>query len=154
MGSELKVGIVGAPRGKSFIKTLNVLNETTPAAICDVDKEVLNAVADEHGVSERYTDLDAMLNSGIDMLVVSTPMNLHVPMAVEALNRNIHVLSEVTAATDLHQCCQLVDAVRASRGRYMMAENYCYIKWNVLIRELVRKGLFGDIYFGEGEYVH
>jgi predicted dehydrogenase len=36
----------------------------------------------------------------------------------------------------------------------MLAENYCYFEENILIRELVKKGLFGDIYFGEGEYIH
>ncbi len=154
MTSELKVGVVGAPRGRSFIKTFQMLKETSVTALCDTNPDVLARAGDEYGVAERYTDYDAMLDSGVDAVVVSTPMNLHAPMAVAALDRNIHVLSEVTAATDLQQCCDLVDAVRGSSAKYMMAENYCYIKWNVLIREMVRQGMFGDIYFGEGEYVH
>jgi predicted dehydrogenase len=36
----------------------------------------------------------------------------------------------------------------------MMAENYCYMRPNVLVRELARAGLFGRMYFGEGEYIH
>ena len=36
----------------------------------------------------------------------------------------------------------------------MMAENYTYMKPNVLVRELARRGLFGEIYFGEGAYIH
>jgi predicted dehydrogenase len=36
----------------------------------------------------------------------------------------------------------------------MMAENYTYIKPNVLVREMARQGLFGQVYFGEGEYIH
>ena len=36
----------------------------------------------------------------------------------------------------------------------MMAENYVYTKPNILIRELAKQGLFGDIYFGEGQYIH
>jgi predicted dehydrogenase len=35
-----------------------------------------------------------------------------------------------------------------------MAENTCYSKSNVLIRSIVEAGLFGDVYFGEGEYLH
>lgn len=154
MTDKLKVGIVGAPRGRGFIKTFNNLPDTTVTALCDAREEVLNPIADEYSISDRFTDFGQMLDSGINVVLVSTPMNLHVPMATEALNRDIHVLSEVTAATDLGQCCDLVDAARRSTAKYMMAENYCYIKWNVLIRELIRKGMFGDIYFGEGEYVH
>jgi predicted dehydrogenase len=35
-----------------------------------------------------------------------------------------------------------------------MAENYLYTRPNVLIRELVRRGLFGTPYYAEGEYLH
>ena len=33
---------------------------------------------------------------------------------------------------------------------YMMAENYCYIPENQIIENMVRQGLFGEVYFGEG----
>ena len=36
----------------------------------------------------------------------------------------------------------------------MMAENYTYMKPNVLVKELARRGLFGDLYYAEGEYIH
>jgi predicted dehydrogenase len=35
-----------------------------------------------------------------------------------------------------------------------MAENYCYIPQNQVIRSMVEKGVFGEVYFGEGEYLH
>jgi len=36
----------------------------------------------------------------------------------------------------------------------MMSENYCYSRDAVLVRELARKGFFGEVYYGEGEYLH
>jgi len=36
----------------------------------------------------------------------------------------------------------------------MMAENYCYIPENQMILNMVNQGVFGDVYFGEGEYLH
>jgi predicted dehydrogenase len=36
----------------------------------------------------------------------------------------------------------------------MMAENYAYLKPNVLVKELVRRGMFGEVYYAEGEYIH
>jgi len=35
-----------------------------------------------------------------------------------------------------------------------MAENYGYIPENQIILNMVEKGLFGEVYFGEGEYLH
>jgi len=88
------------------------------------------------------------------VVVVSTPMALHAPQAVAALERGIHVLSEVPAATDLEQCWLLARAARSSRAKYMMAENYCYLKPNVLVKAMAHAGAFGDLYYGEGAYVH
>jgi predicted dehydrogenase len=77
-----------------------------------------------------------------------------VPQSIAALRRRKHVLSEVTAAVSLDQCTELVQAVKASEQIYMLAENYCYSKPNVLVRALAREGLFGELYYAEGAYIH
>jgi predicted dehydrogenase len=151
---SLKVGIVGAPRGGGFMAGFNAVTETKVVAVCDTNRETLERVEERHGIERRTTDFQQMLDSDLDIIVVSTPMPLHAPMAVAALNAGKHVLSEVTAATDLTQCWQLAQAVKTSGKKYMMAENYCYMKPNVLVKELARRGLFGTLYFGEGEYIH
>ena len=48
----------------------------------------------------------------------------------------ITILSEVTAAVSIDECWQLLDAVKASGRTYMLAENYCYMQENVLVREM------------------
>src|SRR5262249_35394387 len=99
-------------------------------------------------------DFDAMLEADLDAVVIATPMHLHVPQSVAALQKGKHVLSEVTAAVSLEECPRLVQAVHECGRTYMMAENYCYTKANVLIQHLAREGLFGDIYYAEGAYIH
>jgi predicted dehydrogenase len=37
---------------------------------------------------------------------------------------------------------------------YMMAENYTYMRPNVLVRSLVEAGAFGEVFYAEGEYLH
>ncbi|MFQ6040657.1 MAG: Gfo/Idh/MocA family protein [Candidatus Poribacteria bacterium] len=154
MSNDLKVGFVGAPRASGFIGTFQAVTETTPVALCDIRTEILEQVGDRFSIEQRYTDYEKMVQTDLDIIVVTTPMPLHVPQSIMALKSGKHVLSEVPAATDLEQCWQLVKAVRESGKKYMMAENYTYMKPNVLVRELARRGLFGEVYFGEGEYVH
>jgi len=154
MTNELKVGFVGAPRASGFIGAFQTVTETLPVALCDIRPDVLENVANRFGIELRYTDYEQMVKTDLDIIVVTTPMPLHAPQAVMALESGKHVLSEVPAATDLEQCFKLVKAVRESGKQYMMAENYTYMKPNVLVRELARRGLFGEIYFGEGEYLH
>lgn len=154
MKDELKVGIVGLGRGAGFIRPFTTITETKVTAICDVDENRLNNAAQQLNIEKRFTDYEKMLEDDIDIVVLATPENLHAPQSISALNAGKHVVSEVTAATSIEQCYELVRTVRKSKTKYMMAENSCYSPSNVLIKNMVRKGLFGEIYFGEGEYVH
>jgi len=154
MKGELKVGIVGAPRGSGFVRAIQTVTETELVTICDINKQILEDRSKQFGIERKYTEYEEMADSDLDIIIVATPMPLHVPQAVMALKKGKHVLTEVPAATDLEQCWQLVQAVKESGCKYMMAENYTYMKPNVLIREMAHKGIFGETYFGEGEYIH
>jgi predicted dehydrogenase len=154
--NKLNIGIVGAcGRGASFKSACDALNNVTILAVCDVNNDELGAARERLGASEQYTDYCEMLEkSTIDAIIIGTPMQYHAPMAIAALSRNISVLSEVTAGVSIDECRELVTACNNSRGIYMMAENYTYMQSNVIVRELVSRGLFGTPYYAEGEYIH
>jgi len=151
---KLTVGVVGLNRGVSFIKIFGAVEETEVIAVCDVNESILNKVGEPFDIRDRYLDYEDMLDGGIDIVAISSPMHYHAPQAISALKSNIHVLSEVTASVSLDECYLLLEAAKRSKAKYMMAENYCYIKENVLIKNMIRHGLFGEIYFAEGEYIH
>ncbi len=150
--SPIRVGIVGQ-RGLAFASGLRALPQVQLAALCDIDATVLQAQAAKHEIPQHFTSYEAMLEQ-VDAVVVSTPMQLHAAQSILALQAGKHVLSEVTAAVTLDECWRLRDAVEASGKTYMLSENYCYMRDTVLIREMARQGLFGELYFGEGEYLH
>jgi predicted dehydrogenase len=151
-GGALRIGLAGR-RGAAFVAGFRAIPGVEVSALCETDGRLLSELADRHEIPGRFPCFEAMLNA-VDAVVVATPMQLHVPQALLALGAGKHVLSEVTAAVSLEECWRLLDAVRASGAVYMMAENYCYLRENVLVREMVRKGLFGELYYGEGDYLH
>ncbi|PIX45238.1 MAG: hypothetical protein COZ56_02295 [Armatimonadetes bacterium CG_4_8_14_3_um_filter_58_9] len=156
MLEQLNIGIVGAAgRGGSFRSGIEATGRARIHAVCDNNAQPLEEAATRLGAVEKYTDYETMLEkSELDAVILGTPMPLHAPQAVLALQRNLSVLSEVPAAVSVEECRGLVAASNASEGIYMMAENYTYMRPNVLVRELVRRGLFGEVYYGEGEYLH
>ncbi len=153
---SLKIGIVGAVgRGASFRAPFDAHPATQIHAVCDVQEAALAEAAQKLGAHEIYTDYEEMLDkSEVDAVVIGTPMQFHASQAIMALERDIHVLCEVTAGVTIEECRALVQAAKASKAVYMMAENYTYSKSNVLVKELVRRGLFGEVYYAEGEYLH
>lgn len=152
----IDVGIVGAAgRGGRFGQAFELLDRVRIAAVCDVDAEGLDRARRRLGASESYLDYDEMLRrSKLDAVIVGTPMPLHAPQAIAALERGVHVLSEVPAAVSIDECRRLVEACRASRATYVMGENLTYTRPNMIVREMVRRGEFGTPYYAEGEYLH
>ena len=150
---KLKVGIVGA-RGLSTIKGFQSIPGVTVEALCDLDEALLENQSKKNNIPKTYRIFEDMLETDLDVVVIATPMQHHVPQTLAALEAGMHVLSEVTAGVTMDELWWLTEAVEKSNRVYMMAENYCYIPENQLVLNMVKKGLFGEIYFGEGEYIH
>jgi len=151
--SKVKIGVLGAGRGAGLARAMRFAPSAELAALCDASEERLTAAAAGTGVPRTFTTYGALLDSDVDAVVVASPMPLHVQHAVQALSAGKHVLSEVTAATSLEQCWELLEAVRASGRKYMLAENYCWFRpWSVVMG-MVRAGLFGEVYYGEAEQI-
>ena len=153
---QLNLGIVGAcGRGAGFKTACDALGTVRVHAVCDIDTAGLPQAAAALGAEEQYADYGEMLAaSDIDAVIIATPMQHHVEQSIAALERGIHVLSEVPAGVSVEECQRLVAACEASDAVYMMAENYTYRKPNVMIREIASRGLFGELYYAEGEYLH
>jgi predicted dehydrogenase len=149
----IKVGIVGA-RGLSTVKGFQAMEDVEVTALCDLDEELVREQSRRLGIPRTFRVYEDMLETDIDAVVVATPMQLHVPQTIAALHAGKHVLSEVTAGVTMDELWWLIETVEATGKVYMMAENYCYIPENQLIRNMVELGLFGEVYFGEGEYLH
>ena len=156
MNEQLTIGVVGAcARGGHFKSVFDAIPSARIHAVCDTNAEGLDEAAARLGADEKYTDYGAMLDaSKLDAVLIGTPMYLHGPQAVAALNRNIHVFSEVTAAVTVDECRGLIEACKRSEAIYMMGENYIYTRPNALVASLVQQGLFGTPYYAEGEYLH
>jgi predicted dehydrogenase len=149
----IKVGIAGV-RGLSTLMGFNSIVNTKVEALCDLDENLLNKEAKKYNIPKTYRVFEDMLESDIDAVVIATPMQCHVPQAIAALEAGKHVMSEVSAGVTMDELWWLLECVEKYKKVYMMAENYCYIPENQLIKSMVEKGLFGEVYFGEGEYLH
>jgi predicted dehydrogenase len=151
--SKIRIGIAGAPRGRSFLAGLAAYGDRAEIrAVYEPDPAAREKFAAETGVATpaSYEELLGL----VDAVIVASPQHHHAPQAIAALDAGVHVLSEVPAAVSLEQAQDLLAAVRRSCAHYMIAENYCFSPANLTIKEMARAGLFGELYFGEGEYLH
>jgi hypothetical protein len=148
--------VAGGRRGAAFDEALESLRDRVKlTAICDPSEEVLTRWKVNYPNIATFVSYDALLESGdCTAVFVATPMELHAQQAIRALQAGKHVLSEVTAATTLDECWQLVEAVESTGLAYMLAENYCYMRPNMMVLNMVQQGVFGEITYAEGAYIH
>ncbi|HET7559330.1 MAG TPA: Gfo/Idh/MocA family oxidoreductase, partial [Limnochordia bacterium] len=110
---------------------------------------------ERHPEIAGFDHYDRLLEWGeFDAVFLATPVPLHAPQALAALAAGKHVLSEVVAATTLDECWALVEAVERTGLTYMMAENYCYQRANLMVLNMVEQGVFGQPVYAEGAYIH
>ncbi|MFO7937152.1 MAG: acetylgalactosaminidase, partial [Kiritimatiellia bacterium] len=78
----------------------------------------------------------------------------HTPMAVYAMKCGKHVALEVPAAMTLDECWQLVETAEATGKHCMMLENCCYGYNEMMMLNMCRQGILGDLVHGEAAYLH
>jgi predicted dehydrogenase len=152
----IRAAIVGGHRGSGYGRAFDALRERiTLTAICDLDPTVVAGWRETRPDLRGFTRYEDLLEADVcEAVMLATPMQLHAPQAVAALRAGKHVLSEVIAATTLDGCWALVEAVRQTGRVYMLAENYTYMRPNMMVRRMVEAGVFGAVYYAEGAYLH
>jgi predicted dehydrogenase len=91
-------------------------------SVADIKIDKANKVAEETG-AKAYASLDAMLDAEKpDVLHICTPHYLHVPMALNALNRGIHVLTEKPCAVSLQE----LETLRAAQQKTGLKVGTCF----------------------------
>ena len=150
-----RIAIVGLRFGKTWARCAAGHPRAELAGLCDVQRDVLDACADEVGAPTRYDRIDQVLaDDRIDCVGLFTPAPGHADQSIAALEAGKHVLCAVPAAGTVEECRQLVDAVERSGKVYMMAENWPYTPSIMRAKQLYGEGKFGRIFYGEAEYLH
>lgn len=161
----VRFGLIGVgQRGGFLCKSLTSIAGAQIKAICDPDEKVLQkavgyvtaagqaAPATYSAGDQAYLKL--LERNDIDAVIIATPWEWHVRMAVDAMRAGKHAFVEVPAATDLDGCWELVKTAEATRRHCMMMENVCYGREELMLLNMVRAGLFGELLHGEAAYIH
>ncbi len=114
--------------------------------VCDVALDNARQVAEQHGVGEVYADIDeALSKTAANAVYVATPVFLHAPHAMKAMQAGKHVLVEKPLGLNSEDASQLVQAAKDSDLRagcaYYRRCYPCYAH----ARQMLADGLFGKI---------
>ncbi|MBL8177564.1 MAG: Gfo/Idh/MocA family oxidoreductase [Bryobacterales bacterium] len=150
---KVHIGIVGGGFGSSFQWHLDP--DCTVSAVCDIRTDRLQRLSEVYRCGNTYKDFRAMLkHPGLHAVGVFTPAPLHAWMAVTAMKAGKHVISAVPAAMSEEELVEILETVKSTGMRYMMAETSYYRPEVITCREWAKQGRFGTIFYSEAEYHH
>jgi hypothetical protein len=70
------------------------------------------------------------------------------------MNNGKHAATEVPAAVTIDECWSLVETSEKLRKHCVMMENCCYGRTEMMVLNMVRKGMLGELIHGEAGYLH
>ncbi|MBQ2749848.1 MAG: Gfo/Idh/MocA family oxidoreductase [Clostridia bacterium] len=154
----MRIGILGTLRGGGYANLFNDLPGSKVTAVCDNNPRSLEGIRDLLDANPDiavYDNFDEFIESGrMDAVMLCNYFCEHVPFAVKAMERGIHVLSECTPALTMAECVELCRTVEKTGCKYMLAENYPFFACNMEMKRRFETGNFGKALYCEGEYNH
>ena len=152
--NKIKYAVVGLHRGQGHVNALKVTPHAQCVAVADLDFDLAKEVALKNSIPCAYASLDELLEkSDCNAVILATPIPDHADHVCKVLAAGKHVLSEVTCATKMEDLTRIQKAVGESGKKYMLAENYVWIRAWTIVRNLVKAGLLGEIYYAESDYL-
>jgi predicted dehydrogenase len=162
---ELKIGFVGMGNmGSGHVRNLLKIEGCRIAAVCDIREQrtgwAKKAIT-EAGFPEPKVygkdDLDFVRmceNEDLDLVYNAAPWRWHAPISLAALRNGKHAASEVNIALTIDECWELVETSEKAQRHCVMQENCCYDTMEMVILNMIHKGMFGELLHGECGYLH
>jgi predicted dehydrogenase len=158
---KLSIGVIGlGGRGLNLLEACILPRRNIRVdAVCDLyeDRRTAGAAAvAKAGQAEPVVcgDYRQVLDRRPDAVLISTGWVPHVEIACAAMRAGIYTACEVGASYSIEDCWRLVRAHEETGVHCMMLENCCYGRYELMVLNMVRQGLFGEVVHCRGAYRH
>ena len=162
MKEKLKISVIGlGGRGTSLLKDeILPMDDIEVLGVCDEYEDRaqagLEAVREAKGntpvCSVDYRDVINL--EEIDAVVIMSAWESHIKIAIDAMRAGKYVATEVGGAYSVEDCWQLVRVSEETGMPCMMLENCCYGRNEMMVLNLVKQGILGEIVQCQGGYQH
>lgn len=152
------IGCGGRGRGNQFC--VMSMPDVEVVALCDLYLDKAELCADDNEkvygrrpvITSDYKEILAMPN--VDAVMICTSWESHVPIAIDAMRAGKATALEVGGAYSVNDCFDLVRTYEETKTPFMMLENCCFDKKELLVTSMARNGLYGEIVHCSGSYSH
>jgi predicted dehydrogenase len=138
----LGTGWIGRHRMEAMLAT----DAISAVAICDVSSDCAREAAKLAPEARQFASLEAMLDLGLDGVVIATPSALHSDQAIQALSAGCAIFCQKPLGRTAVESAAVINAARASDRLLGLDLSYRHTTAMSRIAQLVRSGRLGRIF--------
>jgi len=154
----IKVGLIGfGAIGNEHSSRIAAVEGMSITQVCDTSPERLNAALLENPGAHMTKDAEQVLESDVDVVIVSTPPNSHAALGLRSLEAGKNVVLEKPMALTIEQCDEMLGLARKKGLLLSVYQNRRWDEDFLLIRQAINGGHLGEVFRIEtfvGGYSH
>ena len=161
----IRVGVIGlGMRGPHFVQRLLHIDGVEVVALCDLHRERavrtyerFIAPAGRPTPAFYYGEdgwMDMVRRDDIDLVYITADWRRRGEMIVYAVENGKHVATEHPGATTMEEIWDIINAAEKHRKHVMLLANVVYNSFELTTLNMIQQGIFGDILYAEGAYIH
>ena len=149
MDEPVRVAVVGLGYwGPNLVRNLQECPQAELVCVCDKREDALARMACRYPAVDTATELgDVLADQRVEAIAIATPVSSHFPIARAALEAGKHVFVEKPLAGSSTEAAALARLANARGLVLMPGHTFIYSPPVNCIRDLMRSGELGEIYF-------
>jgi predicted dehydrogenase len=153
--STLRVGVVGAGIGVHYAEAFQRIADVEVVALCASSARNAGPAAERLGIDSVFTDFEAMLaSSGLDIVAIATPNDLHHSMTLAAIDAGAHILCDKPLAMNSQQAFEMWQAAERRGVRQIVPFWWRFLPAVTAAHELLAGGTLGEPRFAYVRYLN
>lgn len=145
---NIRIGVIGVGQiGKAHLELYSKIEGAEIVAICDVNKQEAEKVAEKYKIHSVYSDFRKLLaRDDIEAVDVCLHNNFHAPVTIAALQAGKHVYCEKPIAGTYIDGKRMVEVAKETGKMLHVQLGTLYQKETKVAKVLIDDGKLGEIY--------
>lgn len=150
----VNVGVVGCGAiAGVHLDILRKIPNVRLVGLADPSEEARTNLARKYHIRKTYDSLKAMLEAEkLDVVHILAPVQLHAALAIEAMNRNCHVLVEKPMAVNAAEARKMIATAKKKKVKLTVGHNHLFDSVILKARKIIASGQLGRIASVESWY--
>ena len=146
----VRIGVIGVGFGNQVHIPGLQSEGVEVVAVCARREERAQEAAQRFGIPHVFTDYrDLVRMPGLDAVSIASPVPLHHPMAMAALEAGKHVLCEKPFTTHQAKAREMWQKAKSTGLTAMIAHEFRFASARMRVKELLDEGYVGPLHFAQ-----